>query len=156
VADIALMHIGELADKAGVSTRTLRFYEQQGLLDPFLRTEKGVRIYSADQVRKLKLIKLFKTLGLNLKQIKTCLAINQKDATGSEVAEQVRELAATHAIRLAAQIQAFERAKEELERASRVFESCRQCQLKSSVRQCPCEILTERYEQFPVMMELFR
>jgi DNA-binding transcriptional MerR regulator len=57
------MRIGELAHRAGVSSRALRYYEEQGLLTPE-RTLGGQRTYSESAVERVRLIQQFFTAGL--------------------------------------------------------------------------------------------
>jgi len=60
----------DLAKLAGISIRTLRYYDQIGLLTPHERTEGNYRIYHDEDVNKLQQILFFKEMGLELKQIK--------------------------------------------------------------------------------------
>nr|WP_202617958.1 MerR family transcriptional regulator [Aureimonas leprariae] len=63
----AFYRIGDLSREFGVTLRTLRFYEDRGLLQP---TRRGVtRIYSSMDYRRLRLILLCKTLGFSLTEI---------------------------------------------------------------------------------------
>ena len=59
-----------LAKLAGISIRTLRYYDQIGLLSPHERTEGNYRIYHDEDVNKLQQILFFKEMGLELKKIK--------------------------------------------------------------------------------------
>ncbi|MBQ3027957.1 MAG: MerR family transcriptional regulator [Lachnospiraceae bacterium] len=61
--------IGELAELAGVSTKTLRVYERKGLLLPERNVTNQYRMYTEDTVRKLEQIQLMKYLGFSLEQI---------------------------------------------------------------------------------------
>lgn len=65
--------IGELAELAGVSTKTLRVYERKGLLLPERNAGNQYRIYTEEAVRKLEQIQLMKYLGFSLEQIETFL-----------------------------------------------------------------------------------
>ena len=63
--------IGELAEKTGVTQRTLRFYEEKGLLKPPERMEGGFRLYSDHDVQRIEFIKrLQDLLGFTLSEIK--------------------------------------------------------------------------------------
>ena len=67
----AYLQIGEVAERIGVTQRTLRFYEEKGLLKPPSRMEGGFRLYSEDDVRRVEQIKqMQKLLGLPLAEIK--------------------------------------------------------------------------------------
>jgi DNA-binding transcriptional MerR regulator len=66
--------IGELAMRAGVSTRTLRYYEELGLLSPSGHSTGGARRYSEDDADRLVRIReLQEFMGLNLQEIRTIL-----------------------------------------------------------------------------------
>jgi DNA-binding transcriptional MerR regulator len=67
----AYLQIGEVAERTGVTQRTLRFYEERGLLKPPTRMEGGFRLYSEDDVRRVEQIRrLQKLLGFTLAEIK--------------------------------------------------------------------------------------
>lgn len=65
------LQIGEVAERTGVTQRTLRFYEEKGLLKPPTRLEGGFRLYSEDDVQRVEQIKRLQTLlGFTLADIK--------------------------------------------------------------------------------------
>ena len=65
------LQIGEVAERTGVTQRTLRFYEEKGLLKPPTRMEGGFRLYSEDDIQRVDQIrKLQKLLGFTLAEIK--------------------------------------------------------------------------------------
>jgi DNA-binding transcriptional MerR regulator len=65
------LQIGEVAERTGVTQRTLRFYEEKGLLKPPSRMEGGFRLYSEDDVQRVHEIRrLQNLLGLSLAEIK--------------------------------------------------------------------------------------
>lgn len=67
------MKVGELADRTGLSVRTLHHYDEIGLLAPERRTPAGHRIYGLAQVRRLQQIASLRHLGLSLEEIRECL-----------------------------------------------------------------------------------
>ena len=67
------MKVGELADRTGLSVRTLHHYDEIGLLAPGRRTAAGHRIYGLAQVRRLQQIASLRHLGLSLEEIRECL-----------------------------------------------------------------------------------
>lgn len=83
------MKIGELATRAGTTTATLRFYEEQGLLPEVARTPAGYRDYSADMVARLDFIGRGQAAGLTLAQVKQVLDIRDE---GRAPCEHVRDL----------------------------------------------------------------
>jgi DNA-binding transcriptional MerR regulator len=65
------LQIGEVAERTGVTQRTLRFYEEKGLLRPPERMEGGFRLYSEEDVKRVKHIRrLQDLLGVSLADIK--------------------------------------------------------------------------------------
>jgi DNA-binding transcriptional MerR regulator len=80
------LKIGELAQRTGVSVRSLRYYEQQGLLAP-VRHENGYREYTVLAEEQVKTIQLYLSLGLSTEQIAHflhCVLLN-KEAFCKEV-----------------------------------------------------------------------
>ena len=74
-AEEARYRIGEIAEAAGVSTRTLRYYEELGLFSPAGHSPGGARRYSdADLGRVLRIRELQQLVGFNLDEIKTIVA----------------------------------------------------------------------------------
>ncbi|MHB1712190.1 MAG: MerR family transcriptional regulator [Acidimicrobiales bacterium] len=69
------LRIGDVAAQAGVSTRTLRYYEEIGLLGPSGRTAGGERRYQAEDVARLQsIIECKSLLGMNLEEIRELLS----------------------------------------------------------------------------------
>ena len=66
---MALLKIKEFAEKSGVSQRTLRHYDQLGLLSPSYRADNGYRYYNKDDFSRLQQINILKTFGFSLKEI---------------------------------------------------------------------------------------
>lgn len=87
------MTIGELAGRAGVSTKTIRYYEQLGLLTPASRTPSGYRTYGSDDRVRLEFIGKAKRLGLSLEEIRGIIVLN---AAGSDPCPHVVGLLDRH------------------------------------------------------------
>ena len=69
------MHIGELAERTGLSLRTIRHYDDVGLLPATARTEGGFRVFSEDDFERLMVIKQMKPLGFSLEEMAEILAL---------------------------------------------------------------------------------
>ncbi|HEX9269900.1 MAG TPA: MerR family transcriptional regulator [Candidatus Limnocylindria bacterium] len=61
--------IGELAARVGMTERTIRYYEELGLLESVKRLDGGTRVYTDDDVRRLRFIRKLKVLGLSLQEM---------------------------------------------------------------------------------------
>ena len=83
------MRIGELAEAANTTTKTLRFYEQQGLLPPAERTPAGYRDYTTDTLARIDFIHRGQSAGLTLAQIRQVLDIRDQ---GQAPCGHVRDL----------------------------------------------------------------
>ena len=70
-----LAQIGQVAERTGLSLRTIRFYEESGLVVPTARTEGGFRLYSDDDVARLEVIKRMKPLGFSLEEMRELLTL---------------------------------------------------------------------------------
>jgi len=69
------MHIGELAERAGMSLRTIRHYDEVGLLVPSGRTTGGFRVYTAGDLDRLLVIRRMKPLGFTLDEMAELLRV---------------------------------------------------------------------------------
>lgn len=111
------MRIGDLAQQTGASARSLRYYEEQGLLTS-TRTASGQRTYALDAVARVRLLRQLYQAGLTSTTIATllpCVDTPSASATAASVAvmarehdrlgEQIRDLESTRA-QLAALIEA--------------------------------------------------
>lgn len=68
-----LMQIGEVADRTGLSLRTVRHYEDVGLLSPAERSPGGFRLYTDATVERLRVVKQMKPLEFTLEQMQELL-----------------------------------------------------------------------------------
>jgi MerR family transcriptional regulator, repressor of the yfmOP operon len=96
------LQIGEAADRSGLTQRTLRYYEEKGLLKPPSRMDGGFRLYSGEDIERIERIKELKDLlGFSLAEIKEMLEADdvrlqiraewRRDADAAEKAEQIRK-----------------------------------------------------------------
>ncbi|HTL41675.1 MAG TPA: MerR family transcriptional regulator [Pseudolysinimonas sp.] len=83
------MHIGELAERTGVSLRTLRHYDEIGLVTASGRTEGGFRLYTPDDYDRLMLIRRMKPLGYSLEQMRELLELVESPASSDARAERI-------------------------------------------------------------------
>jgi len=106
------MKIGELAARTGVSIRSLRYYDRQGLLSP-MRQENGYREYSPLAEEQVRTIQLYLQLGLSTEQIAGFLhcVLKNKEAFCKEVLPVYREKLAE----IDAQIKLLQNIKSNLE-----------------------------------------
>ncbi|GAA1789947.1 MerR family transcriptional regulator [Planosporangium flavigriseum] len=78
-----LLRIGELAARAGVSTRTVDFYTNLGLLSPAGRTGGNFRLYAPDAVERIGLVRQLEAHGVSLQDIAAAM---RREPTGDAIA----------------------------------------------------------------------
>lgn len=105
------MRIGELAQRAGTTTKTLRFYEEQRLLPPAERTPAGYREYAPDTVARIDFIHRGQAAGLALTQIRQILEIRDR---GQAPCAHVRDLLAERQAEIDEQIRQLQELRESL------------------------------------------
>ena len=105
------VRIGQLATRAGIPVRTIRFYEQSGLLPAPARTRGGYRDYDAIAVARLQFIRAAQSLGLSLAEIAEILRI--RDQHGSPCGH-VTALLTSHLERLERRIADLTALRDEL------------------------------------------
>ncbi|WP_203837038.1 MerR family transcriptional regulator [Winogradskya humida] len=69
------MQIGEAAERVGLSIRTIRHYEEAGLIMPSARSEGGFRLYTEPDLARLAVVKRMKPLGFTLDEMRDLLAL---------------------------------------------------------------------------------
>jgi DNA-binding transcriptional MerR regulator len=106
--------IGELSNLVGMSPRTIRYYEEIGLLNSVKRIEGGKRVYTDRDIQRLRFIKRLKHLGLTLSEMHELEDIYQIDQTNSKVLSRLLELLETHVGKINERIQNLERLKEDI------------------------------------------
>ena len=77
--------IGELSRMVNLSQRTIRYYEEIGLLQSIRRIENGKRVYTDDDVRRLKFINRLKVLGLTLAEMVALEKIYRQQRNNREI-----------------------------------------------------------------------
>ena len=78
------MHIGELAERAEMSLRTIRHYDEVDLLRPSGRTEGGFRLYTEHDLERLLVIRRMKPLGFSLNEMRDLLEITDALEAGAD------------------------------------------------------------------------
>lgn len=88
------MQIGEVAERTGLSLRTIRYYGEVGLVEPSARSRGGFRLYTESDIDRLLLIKRMKPLDFSLEEMRDLLdALDRLDAPTIPGPERARLLA---------------------------------------------------------------
>ena len=120
------MHIGQLAERTGLSLRTIRHYDDVGILPPAARTDGGFRVYTESDVERLLLIRRMKPLGFTLEEMQGLLDVTDGLDTETDPARVLELRAALESFRTSAAerreklVETLARADEFLERLGRL------------------------------------
>ena len=100
----ALLPIAEVRERTGLSARTLRYYEELGLLPGVRRRAGGRRVYGADELERVHFIQRLKALGLTLAEIKELNAVYAIGGSTRAMLQRLEELLGRHLGELGARI----------------------------------------------------
>ena len=94
--EMGMMHTGELAERTGLSLRTIRHYDDIGLFAPSGRSEGGFRLYTEGDFERLMLIRRMKPLGYSLEQMGDLLraidaASNEPSVTSADARHMLQD-----------------------------------------------------------------
>lgn len=92
-----VMSIGEAASRSGVPPKTIRYYEEIGLIAPAERLENRYRAYDDNDIQMLRFIQRARSLGFSLKEVSELLALYRDRRRASK---DVKQLALTHVAEL--------------------------------------------------------
>ena len=88
--------IAEICRRTGLSARTVRYYEEIGLLPDVRRSEAGRRVYGADALERLGFIARLKALGLSLAEIRDLNAVYAIGGSTYAMLERLKDLLGAH------------------------------------------------------------
>lgn len=143
-----LMHIGKLAKAAGTTTRTVRFYEEMGLIKPECRSEGGFRCYCHDQLIRLRMILGLKEMAFDLDQIKAILCKQDSHETGGQLAHAILDDLNGQLEEVDAQIAQLRCAREKITQTISSICECLPCDQRVNERLCTaCSVLKEPHCQ---------
>lgn len=131
-----MMQIGDLAGRAGVSTRTIRYYEELGIIEPETRSNGGFRRYSDDQLRRLEIIQGLKALGFELEHIHQLFSLRSSAGTGGNLAQAIIDILGAHQEEIDRKINHYLKMKEHNTRSVEILKGCLGC--ATEVLECNC------------------
>lgn len=117
------MRIGAVAEQTSLSLRTLRHYEEVGLVQPSGRTEGGFRLYTSSDVARLLIVRRMKPLGYTLEEMRALLevvAALDESPTDPALRRRVAELRDEATVRRAKLVRHLEMADEFLSQLSEI------------------------------------
>ena len=125
--DGALLTTGEMARCSHNTLRTVRFYEEEGILRPVKRTDGGHRLFTRRELERLLLVTDMRAAGLSLEEIKHILEIRQRAASCGEAAQVAYEILAKRIGELEEKVSVLTRLQEDLAQTSGIMANCIHC-----------------------------
>ena len=87
MSDAALRYrIGEAARQSGVASANIRYYEKEGLLAPRGREDNSYRLYTSEDVHRLRFIRLCRAMDMSLDEVRTLLALDLRSKADCDAA----------------------------------------------------------------------
>ena len=134
------MKIGDIAKRLNTTVRTLRFYEEEGLIHP-RRSAGGTRLYDESDLERFAALLALARLDIPLHTIRELTAIRADSRSGNEASHQVNEKLQTMRKGLKMQLQAIRRAEQDMQRAQQLISGCFGCRKRPNRHNCdPCSI----------------
>lgn len=132
----SLHKIGDVAEVLGTSIRAIRYYEEEGLLDP-LRSDGGTRLYSHRHVDRLRAILRLAKGGYSIEVIKTLAQTRQRCLTGDQSQKSVSAQLDQLLAEVDAQVARLTALREQFTAAKLTVRKCSGCTNKPNTKGCP-------------------
>lgn len=105
------LRIGQAAQASGMSAASIRFYEQQGLLQPAARSDNGYRVYSPEDIVRLRQIRTCRSLDMSLDEVRQLVNVQANGPDGCTMTAQILQ---EHLGHVEARIQALQELQDRL------------------------------------------
>ena len=140
----ATLTTGDMARLADSTLRTVRFYEQEGLIAPKRRSGGGRRMFTTTELQKLQLALDLREAGLSLQDIKELFELKSRYASPSEAAEEITAILGGQITAMQEKIAKLRKLREELASMVSVISECQSCDDGSFPRHCgDCDVLDQ-------------
>ncbi len=130
------LKIGELSKRAGVTVRTIRYYEELGLITPTELSVGGFRLYSENDLNRILFLKRFKELGLSLEEIKTLILGSQPGETKSQRIDASYSMLENQLKKINDKITELLKSKVIIEKGLEALDTCKRCSLETCEPSC--------------------
>lgn len=126
-ANEALLTTGDMARVTGNTLRTVRFYEESGILTPHHRSPGGHRLFGKQQLERLHFVSDMRATGMSLEDIRSLLSLKDGATDGALAAESTAAALDVQLSALDEKIALLGRVRQELQGARRILQRCRDC-----------------------------
>lgn len=122
-----LLTTGEMARLSRSTLRTVRFYEEEGILRPAKRTEGGHRLFPRTELDRLLFVTDLRTAGLSLDEIKEILELKASSTSGAQAAKSAVRILSARIDELEEKVVVLSRLRAELAKTSEIVSACLTC-----------------------------
>ncbi|HJK98369.1 MAG TPA: MerR family transcriptional regulator [Polyangiaceae bacterium LLY-WYZ-14_1] len=137
-----LLTTGDMARVTGCTLRTIRFYEEAGLLQPVSRNGGGHRLFAERQVQRLQLILDLREAGLSLNDIKRLFELKRQCMSPEEASAKMSHILESQVEEMQRKIRTLRRLRDELASTVSVISECASCEDVAFPSRCGrCEVL---------------
>jgi len=130
------LKIGEVAELLKITVRTIRYYEEEELLEPH-RTNGGTRLYTGQHLARLKAIIHLAENGFSLEVIRLIGNTREACSTGNEGSEKISDIIDNSIKNIEEKINNLKSLQSELSAAKKQVKKCNGCKNKPSSMGCP-------------------
>lgn len=144
-----LLKIGDFARLADTNLRTLRYYEELGLILPANRSQGGFRYYRRTDINRVQMIRDLQELGLHLERIRDLISARQRGEAREKFLERVREALEEQDRLLCERLRSIEDQRKKVAQALHKIGECRHCTLSPLSDNNFCEPCATTGEKLP-------
>ncbi|MCG3172714.1 MAG: hypothetical protein GMKNLPBB_00869 [Myxococcota bacterium] len=132
---------GDLAREVGATLRTVRFYEEVGLLLPIRRSRGNHRLYGEDAIRRLRVILDLTAAGMQLSEIRQIFEIRDRASSNAEAVTRFNGILKERLEEVRQKLDTLERVNNAMRYTRDLLAECASCQQPSDGSQCPhCDV----------------
>jgi DNA-binding transcriptional MerR regulator len=133
--------IGEVATKLATSIRSIRYYEEEGLLTP-IRTQRGTRLYSEKHISRLSTVLRLTKLGFSIESIRNIAKLRESSKTGDESSSLVDSCLNETIATINNKIKELENLNVEINNSLSIVKKCKGCANHPTTKECPnCPVI---------------
>ncbi len=134
-----------MARASGNTLRTVRFYEEAGLIEPTSRSEGGHRLFPRAELDRLHLITELRAADWSIDDIRALLDLRQSYSTGAEASDALKSRLDEQVVAINRRIEVLSRLADELEATKNLLTGCGSCEDKRRFRNgcSKCEVIQE-------------
>ena len=148
-----MLQIGEVADRAQVTVRTVRYYLEKGFIQAADRSSGGFYLFTPDAAETVFYIQKLKNAGLALQDIEKLYQARAQGATGDQASVRVVDYLQEEKALLEQKIRDYQQLHSEIQAAIQLAQQCHGCTLQPTRETCmACGVLAER-ERLPLPIQ---